>query len=149
TDADIYILDEPTSGLDPLKEKAFQRCVAEVADRGAAVLLSSHILAEVEKLCDTVTIIRAGRTVQAGSLAQLRHLMRTTVTARTRTAADVRGWPGVHDAGLRDGQVRFSVERDHLDATMAQLNRLGIVDLTVAPASLEDLFLREYQGAGP
>jgi ABC-2 type transport system ATP-binding protein len=121
-----------------------------VAHRGAAVLLSSHILAEVEKLCDTVTIIRAGRTVQAGSLAQLRHLMRTTVTARTRgDAAEVRHWPGVHDAGLRDGQVRFSVERDQLESTMVRLTRLGIVDLTVTPASLEDLFLREYQGVRP
>ena len=110
TDADIYILDEPTSGLDPLMERAFEQCVAEVAQRGAAVLLSSHILAEVEKLCDTVTIIRAGRTVQSGSLAQLRHLMRTTVTVRTRgEAAEVRNWPGVHDADFGDGQVRFSV----------------------------------------
>lgn len=149
TDADIYILDEPTSGLDPLMEKAFQRCVDDVARRGAAVLLSSHILAEVEKLCDTVTIIRAGRTVQSGPLAQLRHLMRTTVTARTRgEAAEVRGWPGVHDAEVRDGQVRFSVEREQLEPTMTRLTRLGIVDLTVTPASLEDLFLREYQGAG-
>ena len=148
TDADIYILDEPTSGLDPLMEQAFAHCVQEVAGRGAAVLLSSHILAEVEKLCDTVTIIRAGRTVQSGSLAQLRHLMRTTVTARTRGGAtDVRGWPGVHDAQFHDGQVRFSVEREELDPTMARLTRLGILDLTVTPASLEDLFLREYQGA--
>ncbi|WP_328359636.1 ABC transporter ATP-binding protein [Mycobacterium sp. NBC_00419] len=148
TDADIYILDEPTSGLDPLMEQAFAHCVEEVAGRGAAVLLSSHILAEVEKLCDTVTIIRAGRTVQSGSLAQLRHLMRTTVTARTRgNAVAVRGWPGVHGAEFRDGQVRFSVDREQLDPTMAGLTRLGIVDLTVAPASLEDLFLREYQGA--
>jgi len=150
TDADIYILDEPTSGLDPLMEKAFERCVAEVAHRGAAVLLSSHILAEVEKLCDTVTIIRAGRTVQAGSLAQLRHLMRTTVTVRTREqAAEVRSWPGVHDADFKDGQVRFSVERDQLESAMGRLTRLGIVELTVTPASLEDLFLREYQGARP
>ena len=150
TDADIYILDEPTSGLDPLMERAFQQCVAEVAHRGAAVLLSSHILAEVEKLCDTLTIIRAGRTVQAGSLAQLRHVMRTTVTARTRAdAAEVRNWPGVHDVRLHDGSVRFSVERDQLEPTMARLTRLGLVDLTVTPASLEELFLREYQGARP
>jgi ABC-2 type transport system ATP-binding protein len=122
-------------------ERAFQQCVAEVAHRGAAVLLSSHILAEVEKLCDTVTIIRAGRTVQSGSLAQLRHLMRTNVTARTRgEAAEVRNWPGVHDARFRDGQVQFSVERDQLESTMVRL---------VTPASLEDLFLREYQGARP
>ena len=84
TDAELYILDEPTAGLDPLMEKAFQRCVEEVSDRGAAVLLSSHILAEVEKLCDNVTIIRGGRAVRSGSLSELQHLMRTTVTARTR-----------------------------------------------------------------
>lgn len=150
SDADIYILDEPTSGLDPLMEKAFQQCVTEVSRRGAAVLLSSHILAEVEKLCDTVTIIRAGRTVQAGSLQQLRHLMRTTVTARTRTGdPGVWDWPGVHDAGTGNGELRLSVDRDHLDATMGRLTRLGIVDLTVTPASLEDLFLREYRGAYP
>ena len=148
SDAEIYILDEPTSGLDPLMEKAFQQCVTEVSGRGAAVLLSSHILAEVEKLCDTVTIIRAGRTVQAGSLQQLRHLMRTTVTARTRAGdPGVWDWPGVHDAGTRNGELRLSVDRDHLGATMGRLTRLGIVDLTVAPASLEDLFLREYRGA--
>ena len=117
--------------------------------RGAAVLLSSHILAEVEKLCDTVTIIRAGRTV-AGSLQQLRHLMRTTVTARTRAGdPGVWDWPGVHDAGTGNGELRLSVDRDHLDATMGRLTRLGIVDLTVTPASLEDLFLREYRGAYP
>ena len=150
SDAEIYILDEPTSGLDPLMEKAFQQCVTEVSGRGAAVLLSSHILAEVEKLCDTVTIIRAGRTVQAGSLQQLRHLMRTTVTARTRAGdPGVWDWPGVHDAGTGNGELRLSVDRDHLDATMGRLTRLGIVDLTVTPASLEDLFLREYRGAYP
>src|SRR5258708_28044493 len=84
TNAELYILDEPTSGLDPLMEKAFQTCVEEVADRGAAVLLSSHILAEVEKLCDNVTIIRAGRAVKSGTLEELRHLIRTTITVRTR-----------------------------------------------------------------
>ena len=107
SDADIYILDEPTSGLDPLMEKAFQQCVTEVSRRGAAVLLSSHILAEVEKLCDTVTIIRAGRTVQAGSLQQLRHLMRTTVTARTRAATRRMGLAG--RARRRHGQRRAAI----------------------------------------
>src|SRR4051812_35114808 len=146
TDADIYILDEPTSGLDPLMENVFQQCVHEVARRGAAVLLSSHVLAEVEKVCDTVTIIRAGRTVQSGSLAQLQHLMRTTVTARTRRDPTVvTRWPGLHDVNIADGQVRFTVGRDVLDATMSHLTQLGLVDLTVAPASLEDLFLREYR----
>ncbi len=148
TDADIYILDEPTSGLDPLMENVFQQCVQEVARRGAAVLLSSHVLAEVEKVCDTVTIIRSGRTVQSGSLAQLQHLMHTTVTARTRRDPTVvTRWPGVHDVNIDDGQVRFTVGRDVLDATMAHLTQLGLVDLTVTPASLEDLFLREYRTA--
>ncbi|AKK29078.1 ABC transporter ATP-binding protein [Mycobacterium sp. EPa45] len=146
TDADIYILDEPTSGLDPLMENVFQQCVQEVARRGAAVLLSSHVLAEVEKVCDTVTIIRAGRTVQSGSLAQLQHLMRTTVTARTRRDPTVvTRWPGLHEVDIVDGQVRFTVGRDVLDATMSHLTQLGLVDLTVSPASLEDLFLREYR----
>ncbi len=146
TDAEIYILDEPTSGLDPLMENTFQQCVREVAGRGAAVLLSSHVLAEVEKVCDTVTIIRAGRTVQSGSLAQLQHLMRTTVTARTRRDPSlVARWPGVYDVDIRDGQVRFTVGRDVLDPTMSHLTQLGLVDLTVTPASLEDLFLREYR----
>ncbi len=147
-DAELYILDEPTSGLDPLMEKAFQQCVREVAAQGAAVLLSSHILAEVEKLCDSVTIIRAGRTVRSGTLDDLRHLMRTTVTARTRDDARAMR-PSVHDFSERDGQVRFSVDRTELDDTMANLTRLGIEELTVTPASLEDLFLREYQGATP
>ena len=146
TDADIYILDEPTSGLDPLMENTFQQCVREVAGRGAAVLLSSHVLAEVEKVCDTVTIIRAGRTVQSGSLAQLQHVMRTTVTAHTRRDPSVVArWPGVYDVDIRDGQVRFTVGRDVLDPTMSHLTQLGLVDLTVTPASLEDLFLREYR----
>lgn len=147
TDADLYILDEPTSGLDPLMERVFQDCVREVADRGAAVLLSSHILAEVEKLCDTVTIIRAGRAVRSGPLADLRHLMRTTVTARTRgdvtALADA---PFVRDFSTADGGAVFSVDRADLDTAMARLTGLGIAELTVTPASLEDMFLREYSG---
>ena len=148
TNAELYILDEPTSGLDPLMEKAFQRCVEEVAGRGAAVLLSSHILAEVEKICDNVTIIRAGRTVRSGSLGELRHLMRTTVTVRTRgDASALQGLPQVHDFDRGDGQFRFTVDRADLDSTMGRLTELGIEELVVTPASLEDMFLREYQGA--
>ena len=148
TNAELYILDEPTSGLDPLMEKAFQQCVEEVAERGAAVLLSSHILAEVEKLCDNVTIIRAGRTVKSGSLDELRHLMRTTVTVRTRTDGQaLQRSPFVHDFAINDGHYSFSVDRNELDRAMDQLTDLGILDLTVTPASLEDMFLREYQGA--
>jgi ABC-2 type transport system ATP-binding protein len=148
TNAELYILDEPTSGLDPLMEKTFQQCVEEATGHGAAVLLSSHILAEVEKLCDTVTIIRSGRTVKSGSLDELRHLMRTTVTVRTRTDGQaLQRSPFVHDFAINDGHYTFSVDRNELDRAMGELTDLGILDLTVTPASLEDLFLREYQGA--
>jgi ABC-2 type transport system ATP-binding protein len=147
TNAELYILDEPTSGLDPLMEKAFQACVEEVTDHGAAVLLSSHILAEVEKLCDTVTIIRAGRTVRSGSLDELRHLMRTTVTVRTRgDGRPLSQLPYVHDFTSENGVTKFSVDRADLDFTMDHLTEIGIEELTVTPASLEDMFLREYQG---
>jgi ABC-2 type transport system ATP-binding protein len=148
TRSELFVLDEPTSGLDPLMERAFQDCVREVADRGAAVLLSSHILAEVEKLCDTVTIVRAGRTVRAGTLEQMRHLMRTTITARTRRdMATLDAAPYVHDLRTDGATVAFTVDRTELDRAMADLAGLGIDELTVAPASLEDLFLREYERA--
>ncbi|MBU9766245.1 ABC transporter ATP-binding protein [Mycobacterium sp. TNTM28] len=147
--AELYILDEPTSGLDPLMEQAFQQCVGEVSAQGAAVLLSSHILAEVEKLCDNVTIIRSGRTVRSGTLSELRHLMRTKVSARTRADGHaLRDTPYVHDFTSHDGAVSFSVDRTDLEFALEHLTDLGIDDLTVAPASLEDMFLREYQGAG-
>ena len=148
SDVELYILDEPTSGLDPLMEKAFQQCVREVAQRGAAVLLSSHILAEVEQLCDSVTIIRAGRSVRSGRLEDLRHLMRTTVKVRTSASSDaLRTAPFAHEFSEQDGLVTFSVDRADLDRAMDLLTSLGILELSVFPASLEDLFLREYQGA--
>ena len=131
-------------------EKAFQICVEEVTDRGAAVLLSSHILAEVEKLCDNVTIIRAGRAVKSGTLEELRHLMRTTITVRTRDdARALQQVPYVHDFGSQDGTTAMCTSRwtaTTSDFTMEHLTDLGIQELTVTPASLEDLFLREYQG---
>lgn len=148
TRAELFVLDEPTSGLDPLMEQAFQQCVREVAGEGAAVLLSSHILAEVEKLCENVTIVRAGRTVRTGTLAEMRHLMRTTVAVRTRGDGALERHPHVHDLVNDAGLQRFSVDRDHLDTVMGLLTDLGIEELTVSPASLEDMFLREYQGAG-
>lgn len=147
TRSELFVLDEPTSGLDPLMEHAFQECVREVAAQGAAVLLSSHILAEVEKLCRTVTIVRAGRTVRSGTLEQMRHLMRTTVSARTRADGRVmERAPYVYDLRAQDDRLHFSVDRDDLDRAMSDLTGLGIEELTVAPASLEDMFLREYQG---
>jgi ABC-2 type transport system ATP-binding protein len=148
TNAELYILDEPTSGLDPLMEKAFQTCVEEVSHRGAAVLLSSHILAEVEKLCNSVTIIRSGRAVRSGTLDELRHLMRTTITVRThKDGQQLQRKPFVHDFSVKDGHYVFSVDRNELDRAMAVITDFGIIDLTVTPASLEDMFLREYRGA--
>ncbi|OLT39060.1 ABC transporter ATP-binding protein [Saccharomonospora sp. CUA-673] len=153
SDAELLILDEPTSGLDPLMEAVFQQCIAEAAADGRTVLLSSHILAEVEKLCDRVSIIRAGSTVQTGTLADLRHLTRTTVDAHTRLPADaIAGLPGVHDATIDgDGSgshVRFDVDADHLDEAMGTLTTFGITALTCTPPSLEELFLRHYSVEG-
>lgn len=148
TRSELFVLDEPTSGLDPLMEQAFQHCVTEVAASGAAVLLSSHILAEVEQLCDSVTIVRAGKTVRSGTLAEMRHLMRTTVTARLRgDVAELERLDYVHDVRVDDGVVTFAVDRGDLDETMVRIAGLGIDELTVAPASLEDVFLREYSGS--
>ena len=147
TNAELYILDEPTSGLDPLMEKAFQTCVEEVADRGAAVLLSSHILAEVEKLCDSVTIIRAGRTVRSGYAGRV-----AAPDAHHRHGAHTRRRPGCQPAPLRprlhheNGMTKFSVDRSRPGLHHGPSHRIGIEELTVTPASLEDMFLREYQG---
>ncbi|HSV40200.1 MAG TPA: ABC transporter ATP-binding protein [Nocardioidaceae bacterium] len=143
--AELLILDEPTSGLDPLMEETFQECVREVRHEGRTVLLSSHILAEVEALCDRVSIIRSGRTVQSGSLDELRHLTRTTVTAETsRPADDLASLPGVTGVQRTNGHIRFDVDSDHLDGAIAHLSRLGIKSLVSHPPTLEELFLRQY-----
>ncbi len=145
SDAELLILDEPTSGLDPLMEAVFTDCVAEAKAEGRTVLLSSHILAEVEKLCDRVSIIRDGRTVQSGSLAELRHLTRTTIEATTdRPANDLAGLPGVHDLVADGATVRFDVDSDDLDDVLRQLITYGVRALTSAPPSLEELFMRHY-----
>jgi len=145
SDAELLLLDEPTSGLDPLMEAVFQECILEATSAGRTVLLSSHILAEVEKLCDRVTIIRRGRTVESGTLEQLRHLTRTTVTATTvRPPDDLAALPGVHDVRIDDHHVGFDVDGDHLDAAIKHLSGLGVTALTSHPPTLEDLFLRHY-----
>jgi ABC-2 type transport system ATP-binding protein len=143
--AELYLFDEPTSGLDPVMEAVFRRRVERVVAGGATVLLSSHILSEVEQLCDRVTIIRAGRTVETGSLSDLRHLTRTTFSAVT--AADVgavAALPGVHHARREGEKLVFEVDTDALPPVLAALAGSGVSGLTVAPPSLEDLFLRHY-----
>ena len=145
SDAELLILDEPTSGLDPLMEAVFQEYIGEVRDQGRTVLLSSHILAEAEALCDRVSIIRHGRTVQTGTLTELRHLTRTTISVETvRPVTGLPQLPGVHDALVQDGRARFDVDSDHLDGVVRHLTGFGIRSLTSAPPTLEELFLRHY-----
>jgi ABC-2 type transport system ATP-binding protein len=145
SDAELLLLDEPTSGLDPLMETVFQECIREVRAEGRTVLLSSHILAEVEALCDRVSIIRLGRTVQSGTLAEMRHLTRTSITAETeRPVTGTTELPGVHDVVTEDGRVAFDVDTDHLDGAVRHLTGFGIRALTSQPPTLEELFLRHY-----
>ena len=147
-DVELLLMDEPTSGLDPLMEAVFQQVVQEAAADGRTVLLSSHILAEVEALCRRVTIIRQGRAVQSGSLEELRSLTRTTVTAglrdaddAERTLADV---PGVHHVQRDDGHLTVDVDTAALNDVLARLTTFEVRSLTAHPPTLEDLFLREY-----
>ncbi|MGW3241872.1 ABC transporter ATP-binding protein [Streptomyces sp. NPDC001070] len=150
SDVDLLILDEPTSGLDPLMEEVFRECVREERDRGRTVLLSSHILSEVEALCDRVSIIRAGRTVETGSLGELRHLTRTSVTAELAGEPNGLGrLPGVHDLDVRGNRVRLQVDTDKLDAVLRQLSETGVRSLTSTPPTLEELFLRHYEDSAP
>ncbi|GAA4545038.1 ABC transporter ATP-binding protein [Amycolatopsis samaneae] len=150
SDVDILLLDEPTAGLDPLMEEVFRECVREERARGRTVLLSSHILAEAEALCDRVSIIRAGRTVDTGSLDELRHLARTSIVVRMAGPPDgLAALPGVHDFG-RDGDVvRMSVDNTGLDAVLALLGRCGVRSLTTKTPTLEELFLRHYRADTP
>lgn len=143
--ADLYLFDEPTSGLDPIMEAEFQRAVLEMKREGATVLLSSHILAEAEALSDRISIIRSGRVVQSGTLAELRHLTRTTVVAETdQPAGTIGAVEGVHGLQSHDGRVTFDVDSDQLGAVMTALSALGIRSLTAHPPTLEELFLRQY-----
>ncbi|MFF3839372.1 ATP-binding cassette domain-containing protein [Streptomyces sp. NPDC001930] len=146
SDVDLYVLDEPTSGLDPLMEEVFQSCVQEARDRGRTVLLSSHILSEVETLCDRVSIVRKGRTVESGSLTELRHLTRTSVTAELAAAPNgLAHLPGVHDLDVQGLRVRLQVDTDKLDAVLRSLTASGVRSLTSTPPTLEELFLRHYE----
>ncbi len=145
SDVELLLLDEPTSGLDPLMESVFQECIDDFRRAGRTVLLSSHILAEVERLCDRVTIIRSGRAVESGTLAELRHLTRTSVSAEL--VGEPRGLaelPGVHDLSVDGRRVRFDIETADLDAALGALVRAGVATLTCQPPTLEELFLRHY-----
>lgn len=146
SEADLYVLDEPTSGLDPLMERVFQECVLEVKQAGKSVLLSSHILSEVERLCDKVSIIREGKIIETGTLAQLRHLTRTSITAYTeKPAADLRKAPGVFEMKeLSGGGITFSVDTEQLGSVISKLSAYGIVGMECMPPTLEQLFMGHY-----
>lgn len=147
SDVELLVLDEPTSGLDPLMEAAFQDQIRQRREQGHTVLLSSHILAEVEALCDRVSIIRKGRTVESGRLEDLRHVGHTSVAARTRRPVALEGIGGVIDLAVDGDRVSFEVDNDHLDAAIERLAEADIVSLTCAPPTLEELFLRHYDGS--
>jgi ABC-2 type transport system ATP-binding protein len=146
SDVELLILDEPTSGLDPLMEAAFRACLEEERDRGRTVLLSSHILSEVEAVCDRVSIIRNGRTIDTGTLGELRHLTRTTVEAELETVPPgLASLPGVHDLEIQDSRVRFQVDTDRIGEVVPELSRAGLRSLASRPPTLEELFLRHYE----
>ncbi|WP_327150748.1 ABC transporter ATP-binding protein [Nocardia sp. NBC_01329] len=145
SDVELLLLDEPTSGLDPLMEAVFQEYVEEIRRAGRTVLLSSHILAQVEALCDRVTIIRHGRAVETGTLAELRHLTRTSIEAETqRPITGFEDLRGVHDLVADGTRIRFQVDTVELGAAMERLTSFGIRTLTSQPPTLEELFLRHY-----
>ncbi|OIJ24615.1 ABC transporter ATP-binding protein [Nocardioides luteus] len=147
-DPDLLILDEPTSGLDPLMEQIFNECVAEHKERGATVLLSSHILSEVERLADRVTIIRAGQAVETGTLESLRHLRRSKVTAQVSGTLPELAGPGIHDVKVEDQTITCAVDPEGLPAVLTALTAAGVRSLTSTPPSLEELFLDAYRTEG-
>ena len=145
SDVELLVLDEPTSGLDPLMVAVFRDCIRDEHANGRTVLLSSHILAEVDDLCERVTIIRLGRTVERGSLTELRHLTRTSITAETtRPPAGLADVTGVHNLRLDEGRVQFDVDTNRLDEVLRRLVETGVRSLTSQPPTLEELFLRHY-----
>jgi ABC-2 type transport system ATP-binding protein len=148
SDAELLLLDEPTSGLDPLMEDVFRTCIADERDKGRTVLLSSHLLDEVEAVCDRVTIIRDGKAVESGSLAELRHLTRTALSVElTAPPVGLADLPGVHDLHVDGTRVRLKVDAGALDGVMRALTAAGLRSLVSQPPTLEELFLRHYAAA--
>lgn len=149
SDADLYILDEPTSGLDPLMERVFQECVMEAKAEEKSILLSSHILSEVEKLCDKVAIIRQGKIIEKGTLGELRHLTGTILLVETKQPMleldKVKGVQGIEE---KDGALSFQVDQAELDNVIRYVSQFGIVRMESSPPTLEELFMRHYEGTG-
>jgi ABC-2 type transport system ATP-binding protein len=145
SDADLYILDEPTSGLDPLMEQVFQECVAKVKAAGKTVFLSSHILSEVEKLCDRISIIRQGEIADTGTLSDLRHLSRNSVIVKAKDKLDgIKDLKGVYGLSEHHGETVFQIDNDHTAEIMNFLASKGIEHISVTPPTLEELFMSHY-----
>ncbi|MBI9011724.1 MAG: ABC transporter ATP-binding protein [Clostridiales bacterium] len=148
-DADLYVLDEPTSGLDPLMEKVFQEYIQELKEAGKTVFLSSHILSEVEKLCDRVTIIREGKIIETGSLKELRHLIRNQITVETRIpVTGLDRVVGLYDLAVEGTVYSFQVDADQLSSVIKHFNTFSIVNFESMPPTLEDLFMHHYSNGG-
>ena len=148
SDAELLLLDEPTAGLDPLMEATFRECITDEGQAGRTVLLSSHILAEAEALSDRVTIIRDGRAVETGTLAQMRHLTRNLIDAELAAPVSLDGLPGVHDLAVTGTHLRCEVDQDALTEVLARLTAAGVRSLVCRPPTLEELFLRHYSAEG-
>ena len=145
SEADLYILDEPTSGLDPLMEQVFQAYVLEMKGKGKGFFLSSHIMSEVERLCDRVGIIRNGELVQVGTLDELRHLTRYAMTVTTeRPLEGLDGLPGVYNVHQEQHGLCFHVDVDKMGAVINHINQFGIKKLDSSPPTLEELFMQHY-----
>lgn len=145
-DSDLYIFDEPTSGLDPLMEQVFQEEVQKLKNAGKAILLSSHILSEVERLADKVVIIRQGEIVETGTLEELRHLTRTMVTlAANSDVSQIASIKGVHDFIQTENEASFSIDHQYLNAVLMEASKLGVTKFKAIPPTLEDLFMRHYE----
>ena len=142
--AELLLLDEPTAGLDPLMEAMFRECVNEERREGRTILLSSHLLAEAEALADRVTIIRQGKTVETGTLAEMRHLTGISVEAELAAPVALEGMPGVHELSVTGTMVRCQADHAALDEVVGRLHQAGIRSLTCRPPALEELFLRHY-----
>jgi ABC-2 type transport system ATP-binding protein len=150
SDVELLVLDEPTSGLDPLMAEVFQTVIAEERSAGRTVLVASHILAEVERLCDRISIIREGRIVETGTLADMRHLARTTIEAELGEAPNgLANLPGVHNLHVEGTRVTCQVDNDHLDRIMRQLSEHGIRSLVSQPPTLDEIFRRHYHVDAP
>ncbi|WP_391119149.1 ATP-binding cassette domain-containing protein [Psychrobacillus sp. L3] len=149
SDADLYILDEPTSGLDPLMERIFQECIMDAKKEGKSILLSSHILSEVEKLCDRVGIVRQGKMIETGTLSELRHLTRTNLLVEAKQPIiGLNELKGVYSIEQNNQALSFQVDSEQLDTVIRHVSQFGVVRLESAPPNLEDIFMRHYEEVG-